>query len=125
MENKQAKRRATVFEWVKDVHESLGWHEEGIETTMALFDAQIRRHKELYPPEKYQELAAVMMAISAKANGDSVSMRKIAEYTADYMTTDELIKAEMTIFQRIINDMTICVLVPDAAEETKPQRSSG
>ena len=125
MESKQAKRRATVLEWVKEVHDSLGWCENGVDTSMALFDAQLCRHQELYPPEKYQELAAVMMAISAKANGDPVSMQKIAEYTAEYITTKELIEAEMTILRRIIDDMTICVLVPSTVEENQSQRSSG
>ena len=125
MEDKQAKRRAIVFDWVKEVHERLDWCEEGVKTTMSLIDAQLSRHPEAYPPDKYQELAAVMMVIAAKANGDSVSMQQIAYYTADYITTDDLIKAEMEILRRIIDDMTICVLVPNAEDDMASKRSSG
>ena len=93
--------------------------------TMSLIDAQLRRHAEVYTPDKYQELAAVMMVITAKANGDPVSMQKIAEYTADYITTDDLKKAEMTILRRIIDDMTICELVPNAEDDNSARRATG
>ena len=125
MEDKQAQRRAIVYDWVKEVHDHLGWCKEGVDMTMSLIDVQLSRHAELYPPDKYQELAAVMMVIAAKANGDSVSMQKIAEYTADYITTDDLIKAEMTILRRIIDDMTICVLVPNPEGDKNTKRSVG
>ena len=125
MEDKQAQRRAIVYDWVKEVHEHLDWCKEGIDMTMSLFDVQLSRHADLYPPDKYQELAAVMMVIAAKANGDSVSMQKIAEYTADYITTENLIRAEMTILRRIIDDMTICVLVPNPERDADFKRSTG
>ena len=124
MEDKEAKRRSTVLSWVKDVHKSLEWNEEGVATTMRLFDAQIAKHPEDYPPDKYQELAAVMMAITAKANGDPVSMQQMAEYTADYMTTDELITAERVILRRIIDDASICTLVPEAGNDKSDRRTA-